>query len=285
MAKPQLENGHARIANELLEALSRFSPGRGEAQILWAIIRKTYGWNKKRDFMSIGQIAELTGLTRRWVIVCVSNLEAKKMIKVYRQRGRGSNGPNQIEIQKNYDLWVVKEKSDYYRNSLKNRKLRYRNSQAGVVKETQSSEGKGQKVVKEIKKGSEGCIHPQKTITTKDNRSSVKSCESTNGELFDRFWSEYPRKVGKKKCRHIWNRLKPSAELSEKIISAVKAYKRTEQWQKNKGQFIPHPATWLNQERWNDEISASPEPKRGDPDWLPTEQEAEDIMRVEFGNE
>jgi len=149
MASPQVENGHARIANELLEALSRFSPGRGEAQVLWAIIRKTYGWNKKQDSVSIGQIAKLTGLTRRWVIVCIGNLEAKRMIKVYRQRGRGNNEPNRIEIQKNYDLWVVKEKSGYYRNSLKNRKLRYRKSKAGVVKEKQGSEGKAQKVVKE----------------------------------------------------------------------------------------------------------------------------------------
>jgi hypothetical protein len=114
----------------------------------------------------------------------------------------------------------------------------------------------------------------QKTDTT-----PYSPPQGTGVELFDRFWSEYPRKVGKKKCRHIWNRLKPSAELAEKIITAVKAYKRTDQWQKNNGQFIPHPATWLNQERWNDEISASPEPKRGDPDWLPSEAEAEQIMR------
>ncbi len=122
----------------------------------------------------------------------------------------------------------------------------------------------------------------------KDNRSNAHVSDDTpsnNGELFDRFWTEYPRKVGKVKCRQIWARLKPSAELAEKIVAAVKAYKRTDQWQKDNGEFIPHPATWLNQERWEDEIPVLPEPKRGEPGWLPTEQEAEEIMResgIEF---
>ena len=36
------------------------------------------------------------------------------------------------------------------------------------------------------------------------------------------------------------------------MIEKLVAYKETEQWQKDKGRFIPHPATWLNQERWQD---------------------------------
>ncbi|MBA7621572.1 hypothetical protein ES703_28936 [subsurface metagenome] len=110
-------------------------------------------------------------------------------------------------------------------------------------------------------------------------RNKVTAAASNNGELFEQFWTVYPRKVGRKKCRKIWDRLKPSAELSGQIVTAVRAYRRTDQWLKDNGSFIPHPATWLNEARWEDDIPAKPEPQRGDPGWLPTEQEAQQIMR------
>lgn len=72
--------------------------------------------------------------------------------------------------------------------------------------------------------------------------------------LFERFWSEYPRKVSKQTAIRSWNKIKPSDELAEKIIEAVSKHKQTEQWTKDGGQFIPHPATWLNQGRWDDEV-------------------------------
>lgn len=71
---------------------------------------------------------------------------------------------------------------------------------------------------------------------------------------FERFWSEYPRKIAKKKAQQIWIRLKPSPGLAEKIIGAVCTHQQTDQWKRDKGQYIPHPATFLNQERWNDEF-------------------------------
>jgi hypothetical protein len=89
----------------------------------------------------------------------------------------------------------------------------------------------------------------------------------------------YPRKVAKKKCRAIWARLKPTADLVEQIIAAVAAYRRTDQWQQEGGRFIPHPSTFLRQSRWEDEIPATPDPERGDPDWLPDEAEAEQILQ------
>lgn len=102
---------------------------------------------------------------------------------------------------------------------------------------------------------------------------------SANGELFNRFWQTYPRKVGRKKCQAIWANLKPTPALAERIVTTVRAYRQTDQWQKDGGRFIPHPATFLNQGRWEDEIPAAPEPKRGDPNWLPTEEQADEIFR------
>lgn len=109
--------------------------------------------------------------------------------------------------------------------------------------------------------------------------SKVAAAASGNGELFEQFWTVYPKKIGRKKCRQIWDRLKPSAELAGQIVTTVRAYARTDQWLKDNGEFIPHPSTFLNQARWEDELSVKPEPQRGDVDWLPSEEEAQEIMR------
>ena len=78
---------------------------------------------------------------------------------------------------------------------------------------------------------------------------------------FAEFWKEYPRKVAKAKAEKVWESVKPTDEVFEKIMQAVRRQKISEQWRKDNGQYIPHPTTWLNQKRWEDEIdilSSSP---------------------------
>lgn len=78
-----------------------------------------------------------------------------------------------------------------------------------------------------------------------------KNSAAVRDELFDRFWKAYPRKVGKDAARNAWAKRKPSAALTEQMIKALEWQKKTEQWQDKN--YIPHPATWLNQGRWKDE--------------------------------
>lgn len=70
---------------------------------------------------------------------------------------------------------------------------------------------------------------------------------------FAEFWKAYPKKVGKASCLKAWKKLKPTAELYEHIMTALEAQKRSKQWQRDAGQYIPNPLTWLNQGRWDDE--------------------------------
>lgn len=70
---------------------------------------------------------------------------------------------------------------------------------------------------------------------------------------FAEFWKAYPKKVGKASCLKAWKKLKPTAELHDHIMAALEAQKRSEQWQREGGRFIPNPLTWLNQGRWDDE--------------------------------
>lgn len=76
-------------------------------------------------------------------------------------------------------------------------------------------------------------------------------------EGFDNFWIAYPRKIAKANALKSWRKIKPDAELQKTILAALERHKKTEQWTKDKGQFIPHPATWLNQSRWQDEIDST----------------------------
>lgn len=90
------------------------------------------------------------------------------------------------------------------------------------------------------------------------------------GEGFDEFWKAYPKKVAKTQALKAWSKLKPNAELQQVIISALERQKQSVQWQKDNGQFIPYPATWLNGKRWEDiqdQISQPAPPKyEYDPD-------------------
>ena len=84
----------------------------------------------------------------------------------------------------------------------------------------------------------------------KDNKDNYITYTSTE---FDEFWSVYPRKVGKKDARRAFDKALKAAD-AETMIRAVKAQKQSGQWLRENGRYIPNPATWLNQGRWDDEI-------------------------------
>ena len=82
-------------------------------------------------------------------------------------------------------------------------------------------------------------------------------------ERFCIFWKEYPKKVGKAAAEKAFIKLKPSEEMLQQMLEAIKAQKQSEQWARDGGQFIPHPATWLNRGQWDDEITA-PQNRKAD---------------------
>lgn len=74
-------------------------------------------------------------------------------------------------------------------------------------------------------------------------------------EGFDRFWAAYPRKNSKQEARRAWEKLRPNAVLQDLILVALCQQKASEQWARENGRYIPYPATWLNQRRWEDEVA------------------------------
>lgn len=95
--------------------------------------------------------------------------------------------------------------------------------------------------------------------TSKDSLktlNSPKKGESERETDFEHFWLAYPRPVGKKDARKAWTQAKDKPGLSE-ILKALESAKQSEQWTKEGGKFIPHPATWLRQGRWDDKPLAN----------------------------
>lgn len=73
-------------------------------------------------------------------------------------------------------------------------------------------------------------------------------------DRFTQFWDAYPRKEGKERARQAWKKLKPDEDLLQRMLDAIELQKRSDQWQRDSGAYIPHPATWLNGKRWEDEV-------------------------------
>lgn len=128
MANPQKENGYLSIANEIMDALIGNMPDSSvECGVLLAVLRKTYGWNKKEDDISISQLEKMTNASRRMIVYAIQNLEAKGMILVERYQNR----PSTLSFQKDYEKWNPKAVSGAYQASLqKRRKLRQKEKSA-----------------------------------------------------------------------------------------------------------------------------------------------------------
>lgn len=87
---------------------------------------------------------------------------------------------------------------------------------------------------------------------------------------FEDLWNAYPRKEAKAQAEKAFLKLKPTPELFSVMLTVLAQQKQSAQWQKDGGQFIPYPATWLNQRRWEDIPG-----KRDDDGMMPTHEVTE----------
>ena len=107
MANPQAENGHTDIANEILESLYKITISPLEWRVLLFILRKTYGWHKKVDRISLSQFAKGIGIDRRIAHRTIKKLSSKQMIAVIQ------TDDSQIlsyEFEKDYSKWKLSSK-------------------------------------------------------------------------------------------------------------------------------------------------------------------------------
>ena len=98
-------------------------------------------------------------------------------------------------------------------------------------------------------------------IQSNPNQSETESesKQEPREDAFDVFWNAYPKKVGKEAARKAFAKVKVPVET---LTAAIQRQKGSDQWSRDNGQYIPNPATWLNQGRWEDELAPAGKPQQ-----------------------
>lgn len=91
------------------------------------------------------------------------------------------------------------------------------------------------------------------SVSSKNSSSTAARSKGEDVE-FDRFWSVYPRKVGKGEARKVWARLRQRGVDPEELIAGAIRYRDDP---KRKPDYTKHPGPWLNAERWTDQLEVS----------------------------
>jgi len=90
-------------------------------------------------------------------------------------------------------------------------------------------------------------------------------CSKNAQGFFDRLWKEYPNKKNKQMSEKYFKKLDPSSELVEKISDFIKQAKKSTEWTTDNGRYVPMFSTFINNKRWEDELTFLPK-KFDDPE-------------------
>ncbi len=217
MASPQLENGFTEIANEIMEALAKTRTPGEPRQVLDVILRKTYGWHKKKDRISISQFHETTGIKKPSIIRAIKTLLAMKLIIVSE---KANSMGHEYEFNKDYETWQPLAK-----------KLTFTKKLTGV----------SEKANNRLQKS-----YPQKKKET--------LTKERYAPFFEEFWKNYPARNGKKLEKS--ETLRKYCTLTEADLSvcnqAVINYANSESIQKGIG--IKDPKRFLKDDYWREWI-------------------------------
>jgi len=117
-----------------------------------------------------------------------------------------------------------------------------------------NSELTPEKVLKEEEEEERRKIQKKDNIilVQKEGKEILKGEEATRFELF---WKAYPKKRNKGQAERAFKKAAPDEQLMAVILTAIERAKKSAQWLKEDGQFIPYPATWLNARGWEDEFT------------------------------
>ena len=96
---------------------------------------------------------------------------------------------------------------------------------------------------------------PEKRRIDKSREEKTIAQKST--QVFDQFWSAYPKKRSKGDAEKAWKQLKPKPDMN-KVLKSIEQLKKSHDWQKENGKYIPYPATWLRAKGWEDEVYNDP---------------------------
>lgn len=131
-----------------------------------------------------------------------------------------------------------------------------RNAKLSAIRSEAGSQGGRPPKAKESKENQTKANESKTKQNAINNNNDNKTNNDSNNkeDRFAQFWTVYPRKTAKVEARKKFEKLNPDDELLETMIRAVEQQKQSDQWTRDNGQYIPHPATWIYQRRWEDEV-------------------------------
>ena len=71
-----------------------------------------------------------------------------------------------------------------------------------------------------------------------------------DGKSFTPFWEQYPSSIGRSSAWDAWKALNPTPEIAAQILSALDAWKKSDQWMEDGGRYIPRAAKFLSEGHW-----------------------------------
>jgi hypothetical protein len=209
----------------------------------------------KRCYPSFLTLAEMTGLSRRTVIEVIQDLERWKLIAV--KRSKDGKSPNVYTLLPcspctSANPALVQKTTGTSAESAPPLVQDLHPTSAGIAPEldplnlTQLNLTHEQDPPNPPKGGTRSEAGKKRT------RSSAKGADHPG---FDAFWLAWPqeRRVAKLAAQRAWNNLAPDEALRSEILSKVEAQKKPGGILAREPEYIPHPASWLNGKRWNDE--------------------------------
>jgi len=218
-----------------------------QGRILWAIFRRTYGFNQKEDWISNSQLVQSTGIFKGHVSRAIRELMARNIVT---KRG------NKIGFNKDYQQWRELPIGVTRHDLLPNGVTKLPN---GVSKVTNRGVHKRQQLFKDIlvreriskRRASMACFEGNL------KRKLFFNNELHNPDIFQhfaKFYDAYPKKRARRDAAKAWAKLNPDESLFTVIMGALEKHKALPDWKKDNGQYIPLPASWINGRRWEDEI-------------------------------
>jgi hypothetical protein len=224
-----------------------------------------YEWTEKEQLLfarrvnvDINVINEIINDCLKWGIFDKSIYEKHKVLTsrgIQRRYLKAVDRRQSVQISSTYML-LDSEEVNAYKNLVivdENYHSSSNNANINPQSKVKKSKEKNSREENIITTSIDADYHQGEKELQADESLPVDHSKTLAERRFDEFWTAYPKKVGKKAAWSAWNKIKPDTELHDKIMTAIGRARATDQWQRENGRFIPNPATWLNQGRWDDE--------------------------------
>lgn len=199
-------------------------------------------------FPSYNTLQRKTSMNRGTLAKWIKSLEAKRLIfKANRKRKSGANSSNKYLLFPDEMFELLDEEDALFFNQSLENVLPNQSLEVELPNDNQSLEVELEQSLEVELESEPSLLEPSLSSLTVTQKA----------ELFELFWSVYPKRKAKQKAREAFMKPKnfdsmPSIEI---MIDKINMLRATKEWQKDKGQFIPHPATWLNAHGWEDEVN------------------------------